>query len=198
MRFIRFTTFSCLPLIATVIVGVPVAKGAPTFSITAADVTMPRNGAAYSQFNITTIPITGTIVLSCGYSGTLALSNLPVCPLTPPRAYPVASGGTLNGTVAFLPPNVAIPAATPAIGVILGGLLVLGIAVRRRRCWFLATGMPAILALLTLSLFSGCGGSSGFSMPRGTYPYTITAVNSPAAGEGPSYMTSVIIKVTIP
>lgn len=177
--------------------GSTVLQAATPFNITASDVTMPHSGAAASQFVITGIPVTGTIVLSCGYSGSLALGGLPICPMTPPRAYSVTGGGTLQGSISFYPPGYAIPASEPVTGVALGGaLLCLFGFMRRRRDWMRAMFL-SLAGFAAMSTFSACA-SPGNAMPKGTFPYTITAVNNPAAGNGPAYQATTIVKVTVP
>lgn len=162
-----------------------------TFTITATNVTMPSSGNGTSQFAITGIPVAGTLVLSCGYVGTLALGNLPTCPLTPPQAYTVSAGGTLKGSVVFYPPGVAIPASVPAAGLALGALVLVGWRRRTRGLLLL------LCAMVVLAGAGACGGRSRIVMPPGTYPYAITAVNSPAAGTGPSYVATTTIMVTV-
>lgn len=173
----------------------PMASAATAYVITATNVMMSsRTGMGTSQYSITGIPVTGTITLSCGYSGSLALGRLPICPMTPPVAYQVVAGGTLSGKVTFFPPTTAVPALAPMAGMALGGVLLLGL--RRRRGSRNALAF-LVLAGIGLAGISSCGGNSS-DMPPGTYPYTITASNSPAVGTGPVVVTSTIIMVTVP
>ena len=175
----------------------PFAIAAPAFTITATNVTMSSSGTGLSQYTITGIPVTGTIALSCGYSGSLALGRLPICPLTPPVAYAVTAGGTLKGSVSFYPPNGPIPASAPAGGLALVGALALGIGLRWRARSPLALLPVVVGSLACIMGMAACGGRSGTSMPPGTYPYTITAANSPSAGTGPTYVATTIIQVTV-
>ena len=173
--------------------GVPGYAASSQFTITASNVTMSASGKGASQFTISEIPVTGTIVLSCGYSGSLALGGLPICPQA---SYPVKAGGTLTGTVYFYPPVKAAPAEAPAAGAILGGVLVLLLGWRRRGRWWITGALVAAGCLTGMAGVVACGGGS--SMPKGNFPYTITAVNGPAAGSGPSFETNVTISVTVP
>lgn len=176
--------------------GDPTQAAAASFAIVATNVTMPQAVDATSQFTITNIPITGVIILNCGYSGSLAIGNLPICPLTPPHAYSVTAGGTLKGSITFYPPNVAVPAIVPAVGLGLAGLVVLGLGRGKGKRWMLL--VPALFfGSIGFAGIAACGGKSGPVMPKGTFPYTITAVNSPAAGEGPSVETHTTILVTV-
>ena len=179
------------------LLGIPSSLRADSsFIITATNVTMSSSGTGVSQYTITGIPVTGTIVLSCGYSGSLMLGNLPICPLTPPVAYPVNAGGTLRGSIYFYPPNTPVPAVVPAAGMALAAVLLMGF--RRRAPGGLWSIVFAVTTLAGLATLTGCGGTYRFTLSPGTYPYTITAVNSPAVGTGPSYVASTIIQVTVP
>ncbi len=174
------------------------ASAAPAFSIAATNVTMPTDGLGTSQYTITAIPLTGTIVLACAYAGTPTKAKVPICPMTPPVAYPVTAGGTLQGKVFFYSANgpvpVSVPGSAPAAGLMLTGAVLLGLRgwSGRRRQLVLVMFAAGALAGIT-----ACGGSSS-SMTPGTYPYTITAINSPLTGEGPSFGASVTINVTVP
>lgn len=78
------------------------------------------------------------------------------------------------------------------------GALVLGIGLRRRARWPLALPLVVVGSLACIMEMAACGGRSGTSMQPGTYPYTITAVNSPTVGTGPTYVATTIIQVTVP
>jgi hypothetical protein len=194
----QFVLCAVVALFLGAIALAPLAAAAPAFTITAANVIISSSGTGSSQFTVTGIPVTGTIVLSCGYSGSLALGGLPICPLTPPAARPVTAGGTLTGVISFYPPNTVIPASVSEVGLALAGALLVGFGLRRRARWPLAMLLVALGSLAGLMGVSACGGHSSIHMPKGTYPYTITAVDSPSAGTGPTYVASTIIQVTVP
>lgn len=173
-----------------------VTMRAAEFSITASNVTMPNRGTAMSEFTITSIPMTGSIALNCSYAGNLPKTNLPICPLTPPVAYQVTTGGTLKGSVVFYPAGSAIPASSPRGGIAVAILAICGLALRRfGRRWSSLISL-VMLGIAGLMGVGACGGGHGPVMPAGSYPYTITAenttgVNNVAAG------TSVTIQVTV-
>ena len=179
------------------VLGIPSSLRADSpFIIAATNVAISSSGTGVSQYTITGIPVTGTIVLSCGYSGSLMVGNLPICPLTPPAAYPVNAGGTLRGSIYFYPPNTPVPAVVPAAGMALAAVLLMGF--RRRTPGGLWSIVFAVGALAGLATLTGCGGTYRITLSPGTYPYTITAVNSPAVGTGPSYQAHTVITVTVP
>lgn len=173
------------------------AGASSTFTITATDVTMPKSGIAFSQYTITNIPISGLLTLRCGYSGSLELGNLPVCPLTPPIAYSVSEGGSLAGQVAFYPPNVAIPAVTSTEVMLIASVLVWGLGLCRRGGRWLGAAALVFAALGASMLISACSGGSSMLMPHGKFPYTITATVTPG-GSGPTVETWTTISVTTP
>ncbi len=168
------------------------ASATSTYAITATNVVMSASGVGLSQFTVTAIPVTGTLTVSCNYMGSSMMAKVPVCPMTPPVAYTVTAGGTMTGTIRFSSPTGAMPASKPVSGAALAAVLLLGLRRRRR---FLA-GLMVLLATGLVGI-TACGGSSN-AMTPGTYPYSIAAVNSPAAGLGPSVATSTTIQVTVP
>jgi hypothetical protein len=196
---------SLLVLFGT-IVGVVVGSSswrayAAGFAIAATNVTMPSSGDGVSQFTITSIPLTGTIALSCGYSGTLIGAKLPVCPMTPPVAFQVNANGTLTGGIDFYPYGVAVPAGLRmgrgrASGLALAGVLMVGLGFRRRRWGRLMALM--LMSVACVAGFSACGVSVSNGMTPGTYPYTISAVNEPASGAAPAQLATTTITVTVP
>ena len=178
------------------ICGIAVLHAAPQYSISATNVTMPAHGGVASQFTISAIPVTGTIVLNCGYMGSLALGRLPVCPLAPQITYDVTAGGTLTGTVIFYPPGGPQPLSDPGAGIALGGMALLllrcGRTARRSvRQLIMAAGS------MVLCVEIGACANPGPSMPKGTFLYNITAVNHPATGNGPSFEAHTTVNVTV-
>jgi hypothetical protein len=88
----------CLGLIAA---AVP-ALGSTEFSIAATNVTMPASGNGSTQYTVSGIPITGTLTVSCQYSGPATEANLPTCTYGPVHApEQVKAGQTLTGTILF-------------------------------------------------------------------------------------------------
>jgi hypothetical protein len=65
-------------------------------------VTMPVSGNGSTQYTVTGIPITGTLTVSCRYSGPPTEANLPTCTYGPVHApEPVNAGQTVTGTILF-------------------------------------------------------------------------------------------------
>ena len=187
----------------------PPAAAAQSFAIKATNVVISSSGTSSSQFTITGIPMTGTITLSCEYSGSLTNVKLPSCPLTPPVGYSVNSGGTLTGSIAFYPYGSAIPASLPlgrprrsdrtAMAFLaLAGASLLSLGFRRRTSWLVLV-LFAVCGLAALGGISGCGGGNSFAgMTPGTYPYTVKADNE-ASGPTPlGQSVSTTIYVTVP
>lgn len=155
-----------------------------TYAITASNVVMSTTGTATSRYTVASVPLTGTLTISCTNAGTMETSmRVPICYTGPPHAVQVVAGQTVTGAVSFYP----YPVPQPAIAIIGAGLLV-GLMMRRRR-WLTAVVLAAALAGSTA--LSGCGGSSSGLAP-GTYQFTVTAVNAPAGTGSPSLVTTVV------
>jgi hypothetical protein len=180
----------------------------PEFTITATNVTMPSSGLGISKFTVTSIPMSGTITLSCTYAGASTAAKVPICPMTPPVAYQVNAGGTLTGTIYFYPYGSAVPAGlplgpgrwpghVPAAGAALAGALLLGLGFRRRARRWLVLAVFALGTLAGMLEISACGGSSN-AMTPGTYPFTITADNESGSVTPLGRAVSTTINVTVP
>jgi hypothetical protein len=116
----------------TVAFGTRLARAAtPSYAISATNVTMPSTGAGSSPYTVTQVQFTGTLAVTCQYSGPTTVARIPQC-YTPPMAVPVTAGQTTSGAVALEPYGVVIPAGVhrkwrvPMGGLALTGALVLG------------------------------------------------------------------------
>ena len=133
----------------------------PEFAITASNVTMPMNGTpGFSQYEVTAIPMNGTLAVDCQYLGKGPTQDAPICnygPVMAPKQ--VDAGQTVTGTIGFFPAGSAIPVGLHRRAISLGGLalagvLMLGIGLRRSaRRWFL-------LSLLATGAVAGVAGIS--------------------------------------
>jgi hypothetical protein len=179
-------------------------------TFTATNPTMPVNGIGESKFTIQGITLTGTIVLSCKFAGTPANAHAPICPMTPPVAYQVDSGGTLTGTIFFYPYGSAVPAAlhqrahgtvvgAGLAGLSLAGVLLFGLGIKNKPRTRVRSLLLWVCCIGAVAAFTSCGGSTnpGVGGPPGTYPYTVSAVNN-ASDNGLSVMASTNILVTVP
>ncbi len=175
------------------------ANAATPFTITATNVTMPAHGNGVTSYTVSGIPVKGSLVINCQYSGPTTTAHIPTCSYGPIVAIPVDAGQTVSGSVQFYPYGAAVPlaqssAAQASAGLTLAGLLLLGLRRRARR--FLLLVSVAALLLGGIPALTGCGnGWNG--MTPGTYSYTVTAGN----GSGLNNVmqgTSAIISVTIP
>jgi hypothetical protein len=175
------------------------------FAITAANVNMPASGNGSSEYTVTAIPMTGSLTVTCQYSGAATVARIPNCTYGPIEALPVTAGQTVTGTIDFLPYGSAVPlglhrqAHAPGAGLALAGALLLGFGFRRRaRGWF-ALVVLAVGTLAGVAGITACAGGSMVSMTPGTYQYTISAGNVPGGSNLLSGMsTSTTINVTIP
>jgi hypothetical protein len=180
--------------------GAPLLAATP-FAITATNVTMASSGEVTtsssgdtsiamgaSQFTVTGLQGSGSVTISCQYSGAVTTAKIPQeCGITGPGTLPVPTGETtLSGTVYFVPYGQVVPSLAevgnaprlfsplPATGLVLAGALMLGFGLRRRAQRWLAQVVIAVGALTAAVGFSGCS-LGQISMTPGTYQYTISA-----------------------
>jgi hypothetical protein len=175
----------------------------PAFAITATNVTMPGSGSASSNYSVVGIPITGTLVVSCAYSGPKTSARMPMCGGGPVDSIPVTGGQTVTGIVTFYPYGSAMPLDTKSdhqrasratkstVTLALAGALLFGFSFGRSR-----SRRKLLLALCALAILPAISGCIGNGMTPGTYPFTITAGNN--GNLNPlSAGTSVTINVTV-
>lgn len=82
----------------------------PAYAITATDVTMPTSGNGETQYKVSGIPSTGTLLVSCQYSGPqTTTAKIPVCGGGPIFQWQVTAGQTVAGTIGFIPYGNAVP-----------------------------------------------------------------------------------------
>ena len=160
------------------------AWATPEFAISATNVTMPASGTGSTQYSVTGIPITGTLTVSCQYSGPASEANLPTCTYGPARApETVNAGQTVKGTILFYPYGAAIPADSrrasrgPMTAMALAGAVLLGLGFRRRRRGLLLLVVLALGSMVSALGLSACTGAMNVMTP-GSYQYTIAAGNS--------------------
>lgn len=183
--------------------GAAPARGAnpPAYSITATNVTMPSNGNGKTQFKVTGIPSTGTVGMSCWYSGPQTTAKLPICAGGPALAYPVTAGQTLTGTIGFSPYSNVVPvsgqrrhgAAGPLAW---AGLLMAFVGLRSRMRAGIFLALLLAMGLAGVAGITACGGNSNMTTP-GTYAYTITADNEGNPAEPLGQGVSTTIQVTV-
>lgn len=184
--------------------GAPSLASTP-YAITATNVTMPSSGNGISQYTVSGIPGSGTLTITCAYSGPVTVAKIPTCTYGPIVAYSVPSG-TYMGDVYFYPYGVAVPmgmykaphrsGSMPASGLVLAGALMLGFGARRRAMRWLALVLLAAGSLAGVAGISGC--IAGNVMTPGTYPYIISAVYAPNPQAPSGELTTTTINVTVP
>lgn len=185
---------------------------APSFTISASNVTMPSSGAVVVPFKLTSVNgFAGTLTVGCTAPAEPATVKAPFCDEGGPLlAYTLAANATTSGsfTILAIQPNptpltaAAIPPgrSTGSRWALTGGvLLALGLrrkaarALARRR---LTVGLLAVLVSgMCVAGMCGCGGSP--TLTPGVYVFTFTA----NAGEGStnvSQSASTTASVTVP
>jgi hypothetical protein len=183
----------------------PRAGASTPFAITATNVTMPASGDGASSFSVTGIPLTGTLIMSCQYSGSqTAKLKIPYCDGGPVASIPVTAGETYTGTWYFTPWNSVEPVNGHRTGrkgsstaiLSLAGAMLFGLGFRRRFRHSLLALLIALCAFAILPVISACGNGSG--MTPGTYPYTLTAANQVPDTSPPVQIVTTTISVTVP
>ena len=169
--------------VAAVLAFVPTpAHAASPFRIAATDVTMSTNGNGQTSYTVTAIPSSGSLIISCQYSGPTTTAHLPVCELGPLISWQVTAGQTLTSSITFYPYGTIVPGTasahrpSPATPVLFAGLLAAAILFRRRLPAALLRVILVAAGIASLAALSACGGSSGPTTP-GTYAFTIAANN---------------------
>ena len=197
----RNKALTCLASLLTLALGSGSAQAltaTPSFTISAANFTMPSSGNGSIPFTLTSVNgYTGTVNVTGTLPNTPAGIRVPNLDL----GGPVSPGFVLtaNATVAGV---IGITASAPAVsrlnlpehggsaGWELAGVFILGVGLRRRKArWPMRLLLTAGM-LIGLTGIGACGGSP-VTLTPGTYPYTLTAYNN-------SLTASTTVMMTVP
>jgi hypothetical protein len=185
-------------LCAALCLGQAALAATPSFTITAADVSISGQGNATSQFKLTSVNgFAGQVGVTCS-DQTTAFLVLPDC-ANPAVNLQLKANGSATGLINFYPPWTSPASQTdrrsggpesklPAILCLLSGAGLVGLRKRLKlnRALVLGAGFLGLTACAT-----GCGGHGGLAMTPGTYTYTLTAFSS----LGPTATTTISVKV---
>jgi len=164
--------------------GVSALAATPTFTIAAADVTMPSGGnIASSQFTLTSVNgYAGQVRVDCAYSGGAMGAKVPGCGIFVNPMHTLTANQTVNGSLTLVPFGKTIGygaaglhsyhwrPATPVLSAAVLGFFLLGRRWRNR-----ARGGFLLVALAASGVAGITSCASGMS---GTFPYTVTAVDT--------------------
>ena len=198
MRKIIAFGFGLLSVCITGVGGARVFAATPTFTISAANVTMPAAGNGPIPFTLISVDsYSGKVGFSCSATNPPAGAKLPTC--IGSNVISLAANQTVNSECVLIPPGGVIPPSTAnllhplygGLGVVLAGALLFGFRIGQMERYRLALVLLAMGTAVGLAGIAGCG-DSGNPMTPGTYAYTISGTDS----NGLSANTTV--NVTIP
>jgi hypothetical protein len=184
----------------------PRAGASPPYAIAATNVTMSASGSGTTSYTVTGIPMSGSLIMSCQYSGSQTIkAKIPVCGGAVADSIPVTAGQTVTGTIGFSAPSKPFPVdwhrtrrnGASAAALSLAGTLLFGFGFQRRFKRNSAALLLTVCAFAILPIVSACGGN-GNGMTPGTYPYTITADNEASPNTPLGQGVSTTIDVTVP
>ncbi len=188
----RYRPFTILAfLIAFNLLCAGALAATPSFTFTATDVTETSSGSAgagASNITLTSVDgYTGIVQVVCDPPTPASGVKIPYCnngPIADP-IYNLAPNQAVTGKVGFYNaptpagvvglPRRRSPGAAPLLA--LAGMLLWGVARRRRAARFLTLILFAAGSLVSVAGISACGGSDNAVTP-GTYIYTLTATDA--------------------
>jgi hypothetical protein len=156
---------------------------APTFTIAAANVTLPSGkNLGSSQFTLTSVNgYAGQVRVACAYAGGMMGAKVPACGIYVNPVSTLAANKSVTGSLTLTPYGQTLAydvvasrdedrrRAVPILAAALVGLFVLGRRLRSRA----SNGLLLLLAGITLVGITSCASSMS-----GTFPYTVTAVDT--------------------
>jgi hypothetical protein len=179
---------------------------APSFTISASNVTMPSSGTVTIPFMLTSVNgFAGMVAVNCTAPTVPAGVKAPYCyDGGPVRAYTLTADGTTTGGMEIVASKPSVVPETTGLNHLnhgegaswaVAGVLILGIGLQRKRTRrfprvSLATGM--ILALAGIEI-CGCGGPP--TLTPGAYPFTL---NANSVSISPVLTASTTATVTVP
>jgi hypothetical protein len=195
----------CLAVLSAV-VSTAFAAGpapAPSFTISASNVTMASNGIATVPLTLTSVNgFVGAVAVGCSAPTVAVGVRAPFCgDYGPARAYPLTADGTATASinVIAIEPDV-VPAARAAKfgrghegNWALAGVLLLGIGLRKKSRRFVGAWLSVgVIGLVGMGI-SGCGGPP--TLTPGAYVFTF---NATAVDGAPTFAASATATVTVP
>lgn len=181
------------------------ATPAPSFTISASNVTIPSSGSVPIPFTLTSVNgYAGQIAVNCSAPTEAAGVKIPVCSQGGPVvAYPLTAGGTATGSITLL---ANIPNPVPFVRSsnlatatwALAGMLLLGFGLRRKGAFHSARLLPAIVLLIGLASIGLCGCGGQPTLTPGTYVFTLNATSVSNGTQIPQLTATTTATVTVP
>lgn len=178
---------------------------APSFTISAPNVTMASSGTSSISFTLTSVNgFAGTLIVGITQPTVPAGTKLPYLEEGgPARDYPLVANGTATGSFGALS---AVPVPEPvkfnlpnrhahgeAVRWKLAGIFILGLGFLRKRSRTSTRLSLALCMLIALTGISACGGPP--TLTPGTYTYTLTATELTPSVLSPSASTTMTVTV---
>ena len=180
---------------------------APSFTISASNVTMPLSGTVAIPFTLTSVNgFAGPVAVLCGEPTVPGSINLgPYCDQGGPlMAYTLVANGTTTGsiTIVAIPPN-PVPLASKASVVgdgrgaswAVACALILGLGLRRKSVLRLSRVALAVFLLMGLAGLGICGCGGPPTLTPGTYLFDLNATSVSA---NPMLYASTTATVAVP
>jgi hypothetical protein len=175
----------------------------PSFTITAAGVTMTNAAYTPVPFTLTSVNgYAGSVYVTCTPPTVSAGVKVPFCQTgAVAHIYPLVANGTATGEVDLYAYEDAVPGVTTenrvlprgGAGWVMAGVLMLGLGIRRRRRFKSGGVLLAVGMLVGLTAMGGCG-SNPPTLTPGTYIYTLAAADQ----SNPPLSASTTVQVTVP
>jgi hypothetical protein len=208
----RNKVLSCLAVFSAMTSGLyaaqaPAVAPAPSFTISASNVTMPSSGMVAIPFTLTSVNgFAGSVAVLCVEPTVVGSINRgPYCDQGGPlMAYTLVADGTTTGSVtivAIKPNPVPLASKSSLIGHGRGAswalacALILGLGLKRKSVLRLSRIALAVFLLMGLAGFGICGCGGPPTLTPGTYPFML---NATSVSTNPSLYASTTATVTVP
>jgi hypothetical protein len=203
----RNKALTCLTVLLTLAFGLCRAHAlapAPSFTLSASNITMSSNNTSIPITLTSVNGFTGSVGLTCTPPNPPSGVKEPSCGGGPYQPTVLTANATVTGGLAIyaikpLPTSSATSSNLPGHGRrttwTLAGALMLGLGALRKKSQLSKHLLLVVGMFVGLAVINACGGPE--TLTPGTYSYTLTAAATPGASN-PTFSTTTTATVTIP